>query len=133
MKKDNSTLNRILAIMLLATSIIIVLFILGGYSALILIPSLSYAKQVAWNKWDFHFWSFAWTMLSSYLAVLSIEWLKGKSIKNDMINTLTFILAMGVWGIIREKNIDIFSIVTFVFYGIILLYLYTNKTKKLLT
>jgi hypothetical protein len=133
MKRKNSTSNIVLAIILLVTSIISLLVLFGTYVSLLFIPILYSLKQIAFSKWDYSFWAMAWTMLHCYMIVLSIEWLREKSVKHDMINTLALFLIIGVWGIIRASQIGVTEILLFVFYLPVLYYLHKTPAEKLST
>ena len=64
-----------------------------------------------------------------YVIVLMIEWLKGKSIKQDIVSTFSLIVAAGIWSMIRGSMIT--GITSIIFYGIMLAFFYKTKTKRL--
>lgn len=130
MTKDNSSINLALAIILLVTSIIAILGMILTYLAAILIPELSLLKAIL-NKGDYFFYLFAWIILHSYMIVLSIEWLREKSVKHDLMNTLYLMIAAGIWGIIRGSTI--IGIISIVLYGLILCYIKKTSSEKLST
>ncbi len=130
MKKDNSSINLALAIFLLVTSIMAVLGMVLTTLATIFIPSLDVIREIT-SKGDYVFFTLAWTLLHSYMIILSIEWLRGKSVKSDLSGTLTLMVAAGVWGIIRGPiTAGIFSVVL---YGLILNYIKKTDAEKLST
>ena len=130
MKKNNSNINLALAIFLLVTSIMSILGTIFSHLAILLIPAFSSLKPI-FAKGDYIFYLMAWTMLHSYMIVLSIEWIRGKSVKKDIVNTLYLMVGAGIWGVIRGPiTAGIYSLVL---YAVILYYIHKIPAEKLIT